>query len=197
MTAAPHSDRGAVVVPRCPTSGDTPSGGVTYEEVLDDLRDQWRRHPHRRDTILCRARQTEREQENALLVAVHETGHAVVAHALGYTIACLSRATREDGSCAGHVRLADKYVSPLDAAVIAAGGYALSVIAGVADPDRGCATDRLLVERAGADWDEAVGYAQDRLRLWEPQAKLLVATLRHQPVLHAEQLRNAMRGAYL
>jgi hypothetical protein len=46
-----------------------------------------------------------RERDVAPLIAVHETGHGVTAHALGYRVACVSRVG--NAVCGhGHVRIA-------------------------------------------------------------------------------------------
>jgi hypothetical protein len=158
----------------------------TYEEALAALRRQWYRHPHRRADISRRGHILQREREMAPPVAVHEVGHALAAHALGYRVACVSRAPRGSATC-GHVRLLDWQHHDV-AVLTAAGGCALSVIAGVAEPERGCASDRWVVERVALlDWDEQVESAEILLRGWEPQAKRLVVALKTRPWLTADE----------
>jgi hypothetical protein len=154
----------------------------TYEQDLEHLRGEWRAHRSRRARIELRAERLIRERDVAPLIAVHETGHAVVAHALGYAVLCVSRVgSAVCGGTEGHVRTAD-VDAPRDLALITAGGAALGYLAGLDEPERGCERDRWIVDSLGYGWSEAVAAARDLLEEgWEPTAKLVVCALRTRP----------------
>jgi hypothetical protein len=167
----------------------------TYEDVLDDLRGEWRRNRTRRAGIEFRAERLLRERDLAPLIAVHDTGHAVIAYALGYGVACVSRVgSAVCGGSEGHVRTA-VVSSPRDLALVTAGGAALGYLAGLADPERGCERDRRVVAELGHEWTETVDAARDLLQDgWEPVAKLVVCALRTRPRLDADAFVRVVAG---
>lgn len=137
-----------------------------------------------------------RERCLAPLIAVHEVGHALVAHALGYRVERVSRASNPEigrFGAAGHVRVSDEDQLKLrhqhdDNALIAAGGAALSLIAGVENPHEGAESDMALVRHLGRRWVEQLGAARSLLQDgWEPVAQRLVLALETRPQLEAAE----------
>jgi hypothetical protein len=167
---------------------------TTYDQDLEDLRTEWRRNPTRRAGIELRAEHILRERDLAPLIAVHEAGHATVAHALGHAVLCVSRVG--SSVCPGHVRTAD-VDSPRDLALVTAGGAALGYLAGLDEPERGCERDRWIVDSLGYEWSEAVAAARDLLEEgWEPTAKVVVCALRLQPRLGVDAFARVVAGRW-
>jgi hypothetical protein len=169
----------------------------TYEDALATLRRQWQRNPTRRASIEREAQQLLRERELAPAIAVHETGHALVAHALGYTVACVSRVGSDCG-IGGHAFISDLddrlALTCCDNATIAAGGSALAILAGL-DPERGCDRDRRLVDELEHEWNERVTVARNLLLDgYEQAAMRVVAALRVRPQLDAAEFLAAVTG---
>ena len=171
--------------------------GMTYGDAIAALREEWCRDPARRAGIEQEAQLVLHERDHAPAIAVHEVGHGLVAHLLGYTVSCISRVGGDCG-VGGHAFIAgvdDRLaLACCDNALIAAGGAALAGIAGL-DPDRGCERDRQLVDDLKPAWDERVAAARDMLLGHEPTAMRLVAALRLRPRLDAAEFAAVVVGA--